>query len=197
MANQTGTQGTSAFKMGEKYTLDDYRSWPDNERWELINGKAYAMSPSPRIWHQRLVGKLYLSLSVYVSDANSRSGRSCEPFIAPIDVFLTGPDEAEDTVVQPDILVVCDPDKIHEDGIHGAPDLVVEILSPSTAARDLEDKKALYERHGVGEYWIVKTDGSVFVWTRNGPRFLPGTEYLTDMVVPSKVITGFEWKPRT
>jgi Uma2 family endonuclease len=135
---------STALKRDARYTWADYRSWSDDERWELIDGVAYAMSPAPSTSHQKVVGRLYSRLE------GALDRRPCEPFIAPTDVKLSDAD-----VVQPDILVVCDPGKITPSHIEGAPDLVIEVLSPGTSAKDLRQKKALYERTGVREYLVV------------------------------------------
>ena len=138
---------STALKLEPKFTYADYRTWPDDERWELIEGVPFAMTPAPGIRHQRISGNFFGELR------NFFRGRGCVPFDAPTDVVLD-----DDTVVQPDVFVVCDRDKITEDNIQGAPDLVVEILSPSTRIRDKREKKALYERFGVREYLIVSPD---------------------------------------
>ncbi|MBU0934800.1 MAG: Uma2 family endonuclease [Spirochaetes bacterium] len=192
MAERHQTSGSSALKAGEKFTLEDWHKWPEGERWELINGEAWNMSPAPGREHQKLVGRLHAAIYGFLEN------KPCEVYVAPTDVFLAVDDESEsrDTVVQPDLLVVCDPDKLVDEGIRGAPDLVIEVLSPSTAAKDLEDKKALYEKHGVREYWIVRSDGSVFVWVLEAARYRPVTEYLPEMPVPSSVLPGFSWEPR-
>lgn len=126
------------------YTWYDYQTWPDGERWEIIAGTAYAMSPAPSTQHQSvtlgLAGRLERLLA----------GKPCRPFIAPTDVKFS-----DANIVQPDILVVCDASKITPSHIEGAPDLVMEVLSPATAHRDLREKKALYEKSGVREYIIV------------------------------------------
>jgi len=140
-------------KADHKFTCTDYRSWPDNERWELIDGAAYNMSPAPSTSHQRVSRILFSHLCNFVEN------RSCEPFSAPFDVYLPEfPDQdinEIDTIVQPDIIIICDSSKIFQKGCLGAPDLVVEILSPSTAKKDMHEKFQLYEKHGVKEYWIV------------------------------------------
>ena len=128
----------------DRFTWSDYRSWPDDERWELIDGVAYAMSAAPSIKHQDVVGRLFSRIEQQLR------GRPCRPFVAPTDVKFSASD-----VVQPDILVVCDPGKITPSHIEGAPDLIVEVLSPGTSVKDLRDKKALYERGGVREYLVV------------------------------------------
>ena len=180
-------RGTNPLKKGEKFTLADRDSWPDNERWELINGEAFDMSPSPRTRHQQIVLSLASKLVVHLN------GKPCQPFSAPLDVFLVD-DQDPDTVVQPDVLVVCDETKIQENGIHGAPDFVAEILSDSTAYKDLGRKKELYERTGVREYWIINPDSSsVFVYARTGTAFAPATEVRKGTTVPSSAIPGFSW----
>jgi len=127
-----------------RFTWDDYRTWADDERWELIDGAAYAMSPAPTTRHQGVVGRLFSRI-----ESQLRAG-PCRPFIAPVAVKLSDAD-----VVQPDVLVLCDPTRIAETHIDGAPDLVAEVLSPGTSARDLRQKKALYERSGVREYLVI------------------------------------------
>lgn len=134
----------SALPRDHRYTWTDYQTWPDDGRWEIIDGVAYGMSPAPSIRHQAVTGNLYSALH------RQLAGTPCRPFIAPTDVRLS-----ETDVVQPDILVVCDPAKITPSHIEGAPDLVVEVLSPGTAAKDMRDKKWLYQRSGVREYLVV------------------------------------------
>ncbi len=137
-----------------RFTYRDYRNWPDEERWELIGGIAFGMSPAPRLNHQNAVLELGSRIQEFLR------GKPCTAFISPVDVLLMEPgqedDEAEN-VVQPDIVVVCDPGKLANGRyIRGSPDLVVEILSPSTMKKDVREKFTLYERMGVKEYWIVE-----------------------------------------
>lgn len=137
---------------GHHCTYADYRQWPDDERWELIDGVAYAMAPAPTISHQTLAGQLFRQID------QALDGTSCRTLIAPVDVLLPAANEADEqatTVVQPDILVVCDPAKVTENNIRGAPDWIIEVLSPNTARYDHLIKRALYERAGVREYWLV------------------------------------------
>ena len=136
--------GSTAKRHGAKFTFSDYRTWPDDERWEIINGEAYAMTPAPTLKHQKVVGNFHLKLAGFFS------GKACTVFIAPTDVVLD-----ETNVVQPDLLVVCDRSKLTDANIQGSPDLVVEVLSPSTSLKDKREKKALYERFGVREYLLV------------------------------------------
>lgn len=135
------------------YTYADYRHWPEDERWELIDGVAYCMSPAPTRSHQDMVGHLYRQIADFLDD------KPCQVYVAPFDVRLPDKVSARDdeilTVVQPDISVICDPDKLDEAGCLGAPDWIIEVLSPNTAAKDHIRKRILYERRGVREYWLV------------------------------------------
>lgn len=133
-----------AMQQNVRFTWDDYRAWSDDERWELIDGVAHAMSPAPTIRHQDAVGSLFSLIR------SQLRGAPCRPFVAPVDVKLSDAD-----VVQPDVLVVCDPSRITETHIEGAPDLIVEVVDPTTAARDLREKRDLYERSGVREYLVI------------------------------------------
>jgi len=135
----------------ERYTYADYCTWDDSKRWELIDGVAYAMVPGPTGTHQEISGELHRQLANYLR------GRPCKVFAAPYDVRLSA-DSDDDTVVQPDLVVVCDRTKLSEAGCKGAPDLVIEIVSPSTARHDKLIKFNLYKKAGVREYWIVDPD---------------------------------------
>jgi len=132
------------------FTYKDYKKWNDGVRYELIHGEAYMMS-APGIWHQRIVLSLGSQLSQFLN------GKSCEAFVAPFDVRLFyEKDESDKTIVQPDIFVVCDPEKTTGGhGVKGAPDFIIEILSEFNVGMDLIDKKFLYEKAGVKEYWII------------------------------------------
>lgn len=136
----------------KKYTYADYLTWPDGERWELIDGEIYDMSPAPSDEHQRISWELSRQIANFLSDGKCQ-GRS-----APYDVIFPEGVKADDKivdVVQPDIVVICDESKIDRRGCRGAPDFIIEIVSSSTASRDHITKQALYEKNGVGEYWIV------------------------------------------
>lgn len=131
-------------KRAEKCTYSDYLSWPDKERWEIVDGEAYNMTPASGVKHQNVVGTTFSLLK------QKLKGTPCRPFVAPTDVVLSDHD-----VVQPDIFVVCDEKKITEANIQGAPELVVEVLSPATVLKDKREKRALYERFAVREYIII------------------------------------------
>ena len=129
------------------YTLDDYYALPEDQRVELIDGYFYEML-APTFGHQTIGGEIYRQVANYIMD----KGGSCRPFIAPVDVQL---DCDERTMVQPDVGIVCDPDKIKRFGIYGAPDFLVEVISPSTKKKDYIKKLAKYMEAGVREYWIL------------------------------------------
>lgn len=134
------------------HTYADYLAWPEDVRYELIDGVAYLMAPAPTLDHQDIAGEIYFQLR------RALEGKPCRAFIAPVDVRLPKADEADeriDTVVQPDVLVVCDEAKLDRRGVRGAPDFVAEVLSPATASHDQLLKRQVYERAGVLEYWLV------------------------------------------
>ena len=133
-----------ALKKEERHTWADYQKWPDEERWEIIDGEAYTMSPAPTTRHQAILGALAREFLNYFHN------KKCTPFLSPIDIKLS-----EEDIVQPDIVVVCDKTQIKETHIEGAPSLAVEIISPSSAMQDRMRKMQLYAEAGVREYWIV------------------------------------------
>lgn len=139
-----------------RFTYGHYLLWPEHERWQVIDGVAYDMTPAPSRRHQEITVEMVVQLGNFLRD------RPCRVYVAPFDVRLPDgdePDEEVHTVVQPDISVVCDEKKLDERGCRGAPDFIIEILSPSTVHLDQEKKRELYERRGVREYWIVDPDG--------------------------------------
>ncbi|MCL2688604.1 MAG: Uma2 family endonuclease [Chitinispirillia bacterium] len=132
----------------ELYTYADYCTWEDGKRWELINGVAFEMQSAPSPLHQGILTELILQLGTFLK------GKPCRLFPAPFDVRLNA-DDGDDTVVQPDLAVICDNSKIDEKGGIGAPDFIIEIISPSTTRHDRWTKYNLYKTAGVREYWIV------------------------------------------
>lgn len=139
----------------ERYTFADVLTWPDNERAEIIDGEPVMMAP-PTTAHQLISGEIFRQLGNYLE------GKKCLAIPAPFAVRLfekdgDSPDDV-DTMVEPDISVVCDRDKLDKHGCKGAPDMVVEILSPSTQRHDRLVKLGLYQRAGVREYWIVSPE---------------------------------------
>lgn len=149
------------------FTYADVLTWPEDERWELIDGEAYAMSAPGRV-HQTVVGEVFRQIANYLV------GKPCLPFVAPFDIRLPRGQEADKdirTVLQPDIAVICDRDKLDDRGCRGAPDWVIEVLSPSTAAKDQIQKLAIYEWAGVREVWLVHpADRVVSVYTLNADQ---------------------------
>jgi Uma2 family endonuclease len=140
------------------FTYADYLTWNFKERIELIRGKIFKMSPAPTFKHQQIAGNIFVAMYVFLKN------KDCKAFIAPIDVRLKGKpfrkkklrDDEITTVVQPDIIVVCDEEKLKDDrSVDGAPELVVEILSPGNTKTETKYKFDLYEENGVEEYWVV------------------------------------------
>lgn len=139
----------------ERYTLSDALKWDEQEHIELLEGTPIMMAPPSRA-HQEISGALFAQLHNYLD------GKKCRVYAAPFAVrlFERPGDRPEnvDTLVEPDLSVVCDPDKLDDIGCKGAPDLIIEVLSPSTQRHDRLTKYNLYERAGVKEYWIVSPD---------------------------------------
>jgi len=160
----------------EYYTYADYCTWDDDVRYELINGTVYIMA-SPSTMHQRVSGNLFWKFREHLQ------GKKCEVFHAPFDVRLNW-DKDDDTVVQPDLLVICDANKIDEKGCKGAPDLVIEILSPSTATYDVMTKFTKYTDAGVKEIWFVDPDtGEIRIYNQEDRK------YFVTMFGPTDKIT--------
>lgn len=185
---------TSAKKLNAEFSYKDYLLWDDtNERWELINGIAYDMSPVPMRKHQELSGILFGELYNYLKN------KDCTVYAAPFDVRLPDGFQSDDeikTVVQPDISVFCDEEKLDDKGAIGAPDLIIEILSPSTAAKDLKEKFFLYEGVGVKEYWIVDPSNEtlvVYILDKDG-KYPRGAVYAGKDKVKVGIFEDFEIK---
>lgn len=153
----------------QTHTYGEYLTWPEDVRYELIDGIAYLMAPAPDLAHQEIAGEIFRQL------ANVLRDQPCRAYIAPVDVRIPKTDQSDDdidTVLQPDVLVVCEPSKLDRRGVRGAPDFIVEVLSPSSAAHDHARKRRVYERAGVREYWLVHpTDRMVTVYRLEGTDF--------------------------
>ena len=163
--NQLDVNGT--------YTYADYLLWRFKEQVELLRGKLFKMSPAPREIHQRV--SMYLSGELY----NFFKDKTCRFYSAPFDVRIPAKgakgmtDNQIYTIVQPDLCVVCDLEKIDGSGCVGAPDLVVEILSPSNSRKDLKDKYEIYQEAGVPEYWIVDADDkAIYRYVLEGDTYI-------------------------
>jgi len=179
-------------KEDKKYTYADYLAWPAEESWEIIEGIAYNMSPAPSREHQRI------SLAFELEIGNFLVNKSCELYHAPFDVRL--PVNTEDkeniyNVVQPDIVVVCDKNKLDDAGCIGAPEFIIEILSESTAGKDMKEKLFLYEEYGVNEYWIVDYwDKTVKVYILDSSGKYKQPVLYSSGILESNVLKGLEIK---
>jgi Uma2 family endonuclease len=177
------------------YTYADYRSWPEDVRYELVDGAAFLMAPAPSIDHQTIAFEIGRQLG------NALEGHPCRVLLAPVDVLLLRASEADDvvdTVVQPDVLVVCDPQKVTQRGIRGAPDWVLEVISPASASHDQIIKLAAYERAGVREYWLIHpTDRVLTIYRYNGTAY--GRPLIVELVGETAVdvLSGvrIRWAP--
>lgn len=178
-----------AQKNEDHFSYNDYLQW-DEGRWELIDGIVYDMAPAPSRQHQRVSGDLFALIHGQLAEG------PCEIYAAPFDVRLTDNDDMSDdeivTVVQPDIVIVCDQNKLDERGCVGAPDLVIEILSPATAAKDLKIKRDLYERHGIKEYLVVHPVDKIFMIYRpdKDGRYQKAAVFSGKDVITSTVVEG-------
>ncbi|RAV04207.1 Uma2 family endonuclease [Paenibacillus sp. YN15] len=175
----------------KRYTYADYLTWPEGERVELVDGQVYAMTPAPNRIHQEILGRTF---NMFL---NFLKGRKGQAYVAPFDVRLPKGDERDDktdTVVQPDLSVICDPSKLDDQGCRGAPDLVAEIISPSTLKYDLTVKKRLYERSGVKEYWMVyPLERIVMVYKlQDNGHYDDGEAYDKKGVIPVGIFPGWE-----
>jgi len=148
----------------EPYTYQQYEQLPEGVRLEIIGGVVYDMAASPVVKHQVIVGHVYSAIREHLK------GKPCKPFMAPLDVVLD-----DINVVEPDVFVVCDESKITEKNIKGAPDLIIEVLSPSNIIKDRRTKKWLYEQHGVKEFIIISPmeESAERYWLVDGKYGLP------------------------
>jgi Uma2 family endonuclease len=177
------------FSYGGIYTYADYLRWTIEERLELIKGRIFRMSAPQRI-HQRIVGNIYADIHQFLK------GNPCQVFVAPFDVRLyrkSTDDTDIMTVVQPDVCVICDPAKLDRRGCIGAPDIVVEVLSPGNNRKELKNKYEVYEDAGVKEYWIVHPEERTFfryTLDSNG-SFIPSKLYVEQDSITTSILPGF------
>ncbi|EGW36551.1 Uma2 family endonuclease [Desulfosporosinus sp. OT] len=172
----------SGEELVRKYTYFDYVTWPSDNPVELIDGVPYAMTPGPSRIHQKISIELVRQISNYLRR------KTCEVYAAPFDVRLTGNDEADEeikNVIQPDISIICNKEKLDDQGCKGAPDLVMEIVSPSSIAMDYIKKLNLYEKYSVREYWIIHPiDKIIMVYTliENGKYARPEVYQIEEVI---------------
>lgn len=156
----------------KSYTYADYLTWNFQERLEILKGKIFKMSPAPSRKHQEISAKIFRKLDRYFEN------KSCNIYYAPFDVRLINykkstSDKEISTVFQPDICVICDKDKLDDRGCLGAPDLIIEILSPGNSKKEMDIKFDLYEENGVKEYWIVEPyQKSILIYTLQNDRYI-------------------------
>ena len=165
----------------KQYTYTDYLLWKFQERVELLRGFIREMSPAPSRRHQTILQNINKRL------LNGIEKKTCNVYVAPFDVRLPIPSAKKDTtVVQPDICVVCDESKLDDYGCNGAPDLIVEILSPSNSKHDIDTKFGLYEEAGVQEYWLVEPEEKmVLVYTLQHGKYIGLRPFTVDQIVDS------------
>lgn len=171
------------------YTYTDYLTWKFSERVELLKGKILRMSPAPSARHQTIVGNIYGAVWQYLKKKN------CKVYVAPFDVRLpvSLKEGKTDTVVQPDITVICNLDLIEEQGCNGAPDLVVEVLSPGNTKKEMRHKFVLYEEAGIKEYWLVHpADENLIKFTLNEEgKYIGSSFFTTDDEVRTPLLPDF------
>ena len=172
------------------YTYADYLSWKFEERLELFRGKIFKMS-APNTDHQRILGKLFIKVAVFLEN------KKCQAFVAPFDVRLPVQNKKKDdevtTVVQPDLCVVCDETKIDKRGCCGAPDIVVEILSPGNSKKEVHNKFELYQETGIQEYWIVEpVFEHIIIYSLHNGKYIGSKPYSAGEIITSPILPGLK-----
>lgn len=178
----------SDLDLTKQYTYADYLLWKFEERVELLRGFIREMSPAPSRRHQTILQNINKKL------LNGIEKKTCNVYVAPFDVRLPIPSAKKNTtVVQPDICVVCDESKLDDYGCNGAPDLIVEILSPSNSKHDIDTKFGLYEEAGVQEYWLVEPEEKmVLVYTLQHGKYIGLRPYAVDQIVDSPLFPALK-----
>jgi Uma2 family endonuclease len=184
----------NSLDLNKTYSYFDYLTWQFQDKLELLRGKVFKMSPAPSTFHQRISGNLHGYLF------NFFKPHSCDLFAAPFDVRLFDKKKSTDdkeihTVVQPDLCVICDESKIDERGAIGAPDLVIEILSPGNSNKEMKYKFDLYEEAGVLEYWIVNpADRTIFIYVLKEGQFIGMHPLIEEDVIQSRLFPQLDFK---
>jgi Uma2 family endonuclease len=172
-----------------RYSYADYLTWEIDGMVELIKGKVFKMAAAPRRRHQKISGRIFSRLHGFLE------GKICEVYPAPFDVRLpvySKKNEDIFTVVQPDICVICDSSKLDDAGCIGAPDLIVEILSPGNNRKELQNKYEVYEESGVKEYWILHpSEQTLMIYTLIESKYAPSKLFTAGDIIGSKYIEGF------
>ncbi|TCD11054.1 Uma2 family endonuclease [Pedobacter frigidisoli] len=170
-----------------KYSYEDYYSWKFSDRVELINGQIFSSSGETILLsHQEVLGNIFIQIANYLK------GKTAKVIVGPFDVYFEKKDAI--TILQPDICVICDKNKLDDRGCIGAPDIVVEILSPGNNIKELLNKYQVYEEFGVNEYWVVsQSDQSILIYTLNElGKFQPSKIFTLSEKIASSVLPGFE-----
>jgi len=181
----------SDLDFSKTYSYADYLQWTFEDRLELIKGKIFKMTPAPASLHQRISWRLSGELYHYLKN------RSCQAYSAPFDVRLPRKGEKDDkkifTVVQPDVCIICDPSKVDTRGCTGAPDIVIEILSPGNNQKELRNKYEVYEEAGVNEYWIVSPQDKTFLkYTLTSNGYQPSKLMTMGDIITTPILPEFE-----
>ncbi len=175
--------------LNKAYTYADYFKWQFEERVELIKGKIFKMSPAPSNLHQQICSDLHGFLWSFLR------GKPCKVYSAPFDVRLplkSTDDKDVFTVLQPDVCVVCDKSKLDKRGCIGAPDIVIEVLSPGNNSKEIISKFEVYEQAGVKEYWVVSPQNQTLVVnTLNAGKYYPSRQMAKGDIVTSAILPGF------
>ena len=171
--------------LSKTYTFKDYLSWKFSEKVELLKGYVSKMSPAPNTQHQLIARQIFQEMAWFLKN------KTCQVFFAPYDIYLSG--SAGQTIVQPDISVICDTTKIKKHGCVGSPDLVIEILSPGNARKEMKEKYEIYEEAGILEYWVVFPDEEILqIYILESKKFIPQKPYTSGDTYSSKVLEGFK-----
>lgn len=172
------------------YSYADYLTWTMEEMVELIKGKVFKKAAAPGMSHQKVSGELFVRFHQFLK------GKPCQIFHAPFDVRLPVKSKKNrdiHTVVQPDLSVICNPNQLDEAGCLGAPDLVIEILSPGNNKKELKLKYEVYEESGVKEYWVVyPIEQSLLIYTLINGKFQASRLFASGDIVESACIHGFQ-----
>lgn len=172
-----------------RYTYADYLTWQLDEMVEIIKGKLFKMTAAPSRIHQKVAGKLTYILYGFLE------GNPCEVYTAPFDVRLpkiSTRNEDIYTVVQPDICVICDKDKLDEAGCVGAPDLIIEILSPGNNKKELQNKYEVYQESGIKEYWIIHpSEQTLLIYSLQSGSYVPSRLFTWGDIITSSTLPGF------
>ena len=175
----------------KQYSYADYLTWQFDERVELIRGWISRMSPAPLRIHQRISTRITVQIGSYLKN------KRCEVYTAPFDVRLTNKrkklsDKSIFSVVQPDISVICDMEKLDDKGCIGAPEWIIEILSPGNARKEMKEKFSLYEENGVKEYWVISPIYEmVQVFDLINEKFVLRNNYVKEDMIPVGIFEGF------